>query len=183
VYSPPPSCCSLPDTTPAQHCTNHPFHALENDNDDDTPDATTWSSPLLPAAVPQTPVQGTRVTSFQQAMPARLVFNDVTSPSVSNKTPQPPLPLPLHRVSKTPSPDAHHTRSHLALPQHSSLVELVQYHNSTAKTTRPQNTLSSQFAGLCQALTLFEPETTEFVCLCARLFTLNKGNSLAVLDR
>jgi hypothetical protein len=62
-------------------------------------------------------------------------------------------------------------------------VELVQYHIPTAKTTRPQNTLSFQFSGLCQALALSEPETTEFACLCARLSTLNKGNRLAILDQ
>jgi hypothetical protein len=62
-------------------------------------------------------------------------------------------------------------------------VELVQYHIPNAKTTRPQNTLSTQFASLCQALELSEPEITEFACLCARLSTLNKGNSLAVLDQ
>jgi hypothetical protein len=62
-------------------------------------------------------------------------------------------------------------------------MELVQYHIPTAKTIRPNNTLSTQFAGLCQALVPSEPEMTEFAYLCARLSTLNKGNSLAVLDQ
>jgi hypothetical protein len=57
--SPPPSPCSLLDTTLAPNCTNNPFHALENDNDDDTPDATTWSSSPLLALVPRIPVQRT----------------------------------------------------------------------------------------------------------------------------
>jgi hypothetical protein len=55
--SPPPSPCRVPDTTPAPNCTNNPFYALENDNDDDTPGAATWLPPPLPALVPQTPVQ------------------------------------------------------------------------------------------------------------------------------
>jgi hypothetical protein len=62
-------------------------------------------------------------------------------------------------------------------------MELVQYHIPTAKTTRPQNTLSSKFAGLCQALALSEPETTEIASLYARLSTLDEENSLAVLDK
>jgi hypothetical protein len=100
----PSSHCSLPNTTPAQNHTNNLFHALENDNDNDTPGATTWSPPLLPASIPHMPVQGAQVTPFQQATPMRLVFNEVASPSVSNTTPQLPLPLPLPRVSKSPSP-------------------------------------------------------------------------------
>jgi hypothetical protein len=63
------------------------------------------------------------------------------------------------------------------------LAALVQYHNPTTKTTRPHNTLASQFASLCQALALSEPESTEFPCLCARLSTLDEGHSLAVLDK
>jgi hypothetical protein len=43
--------------------------------------------------------------------------------------------------------------------------------------------LASQFAGLCQALALLEPELTDFACLCTRLTSLNKGHSLAVLDK
>jgi hypothetical protein len=113
----------------------------------------------------------------------RLVFNDVAPPSVSNTIPQPPLPPPPPRASKPPSPVAHCTRSCLAPPCHSSLVELVHYHIPNAKTTRPQNTLSSQFSGLCQSLALSESEMTEFACLCARLSSLNKGHSLAILDQ
>jgi hypothetical protein len=113
----------------------------------------------------------------------RLVFDDIASPSVPNTTPHLPIPLPLPRVSKTPSPVAHCTRSHLAPPGHSSLVELVQYHILTAKATWPQDTLASQFAGLCQAMALSEPETTEFACLYVRLSTLNEGHSHAVLDQ
>ncbi len=115
-------------------------------------------------------------------MPTRLIFDDVAHPSAPNTTPLPSQP-PLPRVSETPSPIAHCTRSRLAPPRDSSLVKLVQYHIPTAKTTRPQNTLASQFDGLCQALALSEPETTEFACLCARLSTLEKGHSLAVLDQ
>jgi hypothetical protein len=62
-------------------------------------------------------------------------------------------------------------------------VELVQDHIPNAKTTWPQNTLASQFAGLCQALALSEPEMTEFACLCTRLSTLDEVHSLAVLDQ
>jgi hypothetical protein len=62
-------------------------------------------------------------------------------------------------------------------------MALVQYHIPTAKMTQPQNTLAFKFAGLCQALALSEPELKEFACLCARLSTLNKGHSLAVLDK
>jgi hypothetical protein len=52
-----------------------------------------------------------------------------------------------------------------------------------AKTTRSPHTFASQFAGLCQALALLEPESTEFACLCARLTSLDKVHSLAVLDK
>jgi hypothetical protein len=51
-------------------------------------------------------------------------------------------------------------------------MELVQYHIPTAKTTQPQDTLSTHFAGLCKALKLSEPEMMEFACLCAKLSTL-----------
>jgi hypothetical protein len=78
---------------------------------------------------------------------------------------------------------AHCTRSRLAPLHHSSLVVLVQYLIPTTKTTWPQHTLASQFSGLCQALAHLEPESTEFACLCARLTTLDKGHSLAVLDK
>ncbi len=112
----------------------------------------------------------------------RLVFDDVASPSVHTTTPQPSQP-PLLRVSETPSPISHCIWSHLALPQHSPLAALVQYHIPTAKTIRPQKTMASQFAGLCQALALSEPESTEFACLWLRLSTLDKGHSLAALDK
>jgi hypothetical protein len=62
-------------------------------------------------------------------------------------------------------------------------MELVQYHIPTAETTQPQNTLSTKFASLCQALALSESEMTDFACLCARLSTLDKRNSLAVLNQ
>jgi hypothetical protein len=180
--SPPPAPSRVQDMTPAQNCANNPFHAMENDDDDDTPSATTWLPPLLPTSVPRTPAQRACIAPFQQATPTRLVFDDVASPSGPNTTPQ-PSPPPLSRVSVTPSPIAHRTRSRLAPPQHSSLAALVQYHIPTTKTTRPHNTLASQFAGLCQALALSEPESTEFACLCARLSTLDEGHSLAVLDK
>ncbi len=181
--SPPPSSCSLPNTTPAPNCTNNPFHALENENNNDTPGATTWSPPPLPASVPQTPVQRARVTPFQQAMPTRLVFDDVASPSVPTTTPK-PSQLPLPRVSKTLSPIAHCTRSRLAPPQLISLMELMQYHHiPTAKTTRPQNTLASQFADLCQALALSKPETTELMRVTAlRSWIRNLATYLSIAN-
>jgi hypothetical protein len=43
--------------------------------------------------------------------------------------------------------------------------------------------MSTQFAGLCQALVLPEPEMTEFACFCEKLSTLENGDSLAVLDQ
>jgi hypothetical protein len=55
--SPPPSPCRVPNTTPAPNPTNNPFYALENDDDDNTPGATTWLPPPLPASVPQKPAQ------------------------------------------------------------------------------------------------------------------------------
>jgi hypothetical protein len=168
--------------TPAPNRTNNPFHALENDDEDDRPGGTTWLPPPLPASVPQTPVQCAQVAPFQQAMPMRLVFDNVTSPSVPSTTPKPSQP-PLPRVSKTQSPIAHRKRSRLVPPWQSSLMELVQYHIPTAKTTWPQSTLASQSTSLYQALALSEPETTEFACLCTRLSTLNKGHSIAVLDQ
>ncbi len=166
--------------TLAPNCTNNPFHALENDNDVVAPSATTWLPPPLPATVPRTQRAG--VAPFQQATPTRFVFNNFASPNGPNTTPQ-PCPPPLPRVSVTPSPVAHLTRSRLAPPGHSSLAALVQYYIPTAKTTRPQNTLASQFPGLCHLLALLEPESAEFACLCARLSTLDKGHSLAVLDK
>ncbi len=128
--------------------------------------------------MPQTPAQRARVIPFQQATPTMLVFDDVASPSGPPKPSQPPLPR-----SETSSPIAHCTRSSLAPSQHSSLAALVQYHIPTAKTTWPQNTLASQFTSLFQELKLSETESTEFVCLCMRLSTLNEGHSLVVLDK
>jgi hypothetical protein len=112
----------------------------------------------------------------------RLVFDDIASPSGSNTTPQ-PSPPPLPRVFVTPSPIAHRTRSRLAPLRHSSLAALVQYNIPMAKTTWSPHTLALQFAGLCQALVLSEPESTEFACLYARLTSLDMGHSLAVLDK
>jgi hypothetical protein len=179
--SPSPALSRVQDMPPAPNCTNNPFHALEIDNDDDTPIATTWWLPPLPTSVPQTPSQHARVTPFQQATPTRLVFDDVASPSRPSTTPQ-PSPPPLPRVFVKPSPIAHCKRSHLAPPRHSSLVALV-HTTFLPKKTPPQTTLASQFTGLCQALALLEPESTELACLCARQSTLNKGHSLAVLDK
>jgi hypothetical protein len=156
------------DTTPAPHLTNNPFHALANDDDDDAPSATTWLPPPLPTSVPRTPAQRACVAPFQQATPMRLVFDNVAFPSEPNTTPE-ASPPPPPRVSVTPSPIAHCTRLHLAPLRHSSLAALVQYHIPTTKITRSQHTLASQFAGLCQALALSKPESTEFACLCTRL--------------
>jgi hypothetical protein len=180
--SPPLTPSRVQDTAPAPNCTNNPFHALENDNDKDAPSATTWLPPPLPASVPRIPDQCARVAPFQQAIPMRLVFDDVASPSGPSTTPEPSLP-PLPRVSVTPSPIAHRTRSRLAPPRHIPLTALMQYHIPFSKTTRPKNNLASQFSGLCQALALSESESTEFACLCARLSTLDKGHSLANLDK
>ncbi len=119
-------------------------------------------------------------TNLQKATLTRLVFDTIASPSGPNTIPR-PSPLPLSRVSITPSPIAHCTRSHLAPPHHSSLAALVQYHIPFTKTTRSQLGLP-----ICQPMPstgAFEPESTEFACLCARLTSLNKGHSLAVLDK
>jgi hypothetical protein len=62
-------------------------------------------------------------------------------------------------------------------------MELMQYHIPNANTTRQQDTLTTQFAILCQALTVSEPEMTEFACLCKKLCTLNNGDRLAVPDQ
>jgi hypothetical protein len=80
-------------------------------------------------------------------------------------------------------PVAHRTRARLAPPQLSSLVELVEYHIPTAKTTRKDPPNSNHFAGLCQALGLSAPEESEFAGMCAKLTILDKGDALAVLDR
>jgi hypothetical protein len=161
--SPPPMPSRVQDTTPAPIRTNNLFHALENNNDEDTPSATTWLLPPLPASVPRTPAQCARVAPFQQGTPTRLVFDNVASPSGPSTTPQ-PSPSPLLRVSVTPSPIAHCARSHLAPPRHISLAKLMQHHIPTARTTRPQNTLTSQFAGLRQTLALLEPRVDR-ICL------------------
>jgi hypothetical protein len=168
--------------TPAPNLTSKPFHALANDDDKDTPGATTWLPPLLPASVPRTPAQRAHVAHFQQATPTRLVFDNVASPSRPSTTPK-PSPPPLPRLSVTPSPIAHRTRSHLSPPRHSSLAALIQYHIPTAKTTWSQHTLASHFGRLCQALALSKHESTEVACLCARLTSLDEGHSLVVLDK
>ena len=80
-------------------------------------------------------------------------------------------------------PVAHRTRARLTAPQLSSLVELVQYHVPTAKTTRPQATTSDHFASLCKALALSMPEVIEFAGLCQRLTILDDGDALGGLDR
>jgi hypothetical protein len=114
----------------------------------------------------------------------RLVFEAAPTP-----TPQQPLLPPLPRVSLPPSagpqhiPVAHQTWAHLAALQLSSLVELVQYHVPTAKTTRPQATMLNHFASLCKALALSKPEVIEFAGLCKSLTILNDGDALTVLDR
>ncbi len=92
--SPTPTPRRVQDTTPAPNLTNNPFHALANNNDEDAPSATTRSPPPLPASVPRTPAPRARITCLQQATPMRLVFDNVTSPSGPNTTPQ-PSPLPL----------------------------------------------------------------------------------------
>jgi hypothetical protein len=180
--SPTPTPSRVQVTTPAPNLTNNPFHALANDDDDDEPSATTWAPILLPTSVPRTPAPRARVASCLQATPKRLVFDNVASPSGPNTIPQ-PSPPPLPRVLATPSPIAHRMRSCLSPPCHSSLAALSQYHIPTAKTIRSPYALAAQFAGLCQALVLLEPESTEFACLCVRLTSLDKGYSLAVLDK
>ena len=140
--------CSTPPTPIAtQDRTNNPFHALEQDNcEEDVPSAPPWLPPLLPASVPRPPAPVLHPSRFLEATPT--------------PTPQQPLLLPLPRVSLPPSagpqhiPVAHQTGARLAAPQLSSLVELVQYHVPTAKTTRPQATMSNHFASLCKALAL-----------------------------
>jgi hypothetical protein len=180
--SPFPMSSRVQDTTPVPNLTNNPYHALANDDDDDKPSATTWAPPLLPASVSRTPASRARIAPLLQTTPTRLVFDGIASPSRPTTTPE-PSPLPLPRVSATPSPIAHRTRSHLAPLCHSSLAALVQYHVPLAKTTWSPHTLASQFVGLCQALALSEPDSTEFACLCAWLTSLDKGHSLVVLDK
>jgi hypothetical protein len=70
----------------------------------------------------------------------------------------------------------------LAVPPLSSLVELVQYHIPTAKTTCPPATKLDQFAVLCEVLALSTPEVIKFAGLCEKLTLLDNGNALAVLD-
>ncbi len=78
---------------------------------------------------------------------------------------------------------AHRTWARLAPPQISSLVELVESHVLTAKTTRKETPNSNHFAGLCQSLGLSAPEESEFTGLCEKLTILDDGDALAVLDR
>jgi hypothetical protein len=115
-----------------------PFHALKQDNcEEDVPSAPPWLPPPLPASVPCPPAPALCPSRFLKATPTWLVFKAAPTP-----TPQQPLLPPLPRVSPPPSagpqhiPVAHRTRACLAAPQLSSLVELVQYHVPTAKTTR-----------------------------------------------
>ncbi len=166
-----PTPSRIQNMTLALNLTNNPFHVLANDDDKDAPSATTWVPPPLPPSVPRTPAPRACIPPLQQATPTRLVFDDIASPSGSNTTPK-PSPPPLPRVSASPSPIAHCTRSCLAPPHHSSLAALVQYHIPAAKITWSPHTLASQFAGLCQALALLEPESKEFARLCTRLTSL-----------
>jgi hypothetical protein len=180
--SPTPMPSMVQDMTPAPNLTNNLIHAPANDDDKDAPSATTWLPPPLPSSVPRTPAPCARIAPLQQATPTRLVVDNDASPSRPTTTPK-PSPPPLPRFSVTPSPIAHCTRSRLAPLCHSSLAALVKYHIPTTKRTWYPHSLASQFAGLCQALALLEPESTEFACLCARLTSLDEGHSLAVLDK
>ncbi len=180
LLAPMPS--SVQDMAPAPNLTNNPFHALANDDDEDEPSAKTWVPPPLPTSVPRTPAPRACVAPYLQATPMRLVFDNVASPSGPNTTLQ-PSPSQLPRVLATPIPIAHRTRSCLAPPHHNSLVALVQYHIPMAKTTWSPHTVAAQFAGLCQALALLEPESTEVACLWARLTSLDEGHSLTVLGK
>jgi hypothetical protein len=83
----PPMPSKVQDMTPAPNYTNNPFHALENDDEEDAPTATTWSPPPLTASVPRTPAQCTLVAPFQQATPMRLVLDDVASPKWAQYNP------------------------------------------------------------------------------------------------
>ncbi len=130
------------------------------------------------------PAPALRPSRFLEATPTQLIFEAAPTP-----TPQQPLLPPLLRVSPSPSarpqhiPVAHQTQACLAAPQLSSLVELVQYHVPTAKTTRPQATGSNHFASLCKALALSKPEAIEFAGLCESLTILNDSDALVVLNR
>jgi hypothetical protein len=190
---------SWPSATPQQYApptpiasqdpSNNPFHALEQeDSEQEAPSVPLWSPPPLPASVPRTPAPALRASHSQEATPTRLVFEDTPAPQRS-----PLLPLSrvstLPRVSTPPSagpqriPVAHRTRARLAPPQLSSIVELVEYHVPTAKTTRREPPNSNHFTGLCQALGLSAPEESEFAGLCEKLTILDDGDALAVLDR
>ncbi len=183
--SPTPQRSTPPTPIATQDRTNNPFHALKQDNcEEDVPSAPPWSPPPLPASVPCPPDPALRLSRFLEATPTRLVFEATPTP-----TSQQPLLPPLPRMSPPPSagpqhiPVAHRTRARLAAPQLSSLVELVQYHVPTAKTTRPQATMSNHFTSLCKALTLSKLEVIEFAGFCESLTILNDGDALAVLDR
>jgi hypothetical protein len=183
--SPTPQHSAPPTPIAIQDQTNNPYHALEQDNcEEDVPSAPPWLAPPLPASVPRPPAPALRPSRFLEATPTGLVFEAAPTP-----TPQQPLLPPLSRVSLPPSagpqhiPVAHQTRACLAAPQLSSLVELVQYHVPTAKTTRLQATMLNHFAGLCKALALSKPEVIEFAGLCESLTILNYGDALVVLDR
>jgi hypothetical protein len=133
--------------------------------------------------VQRPPAPALRPSRFLEATPTRLVFEAAPTP-----TSQQPLLPPLPRVSPPPSAGPQHIsvayqiQARLAALQLSSLVELVQYHVPTAKTTRPQATMLNQSAGLCKALPLSKPEVIEFAGLCESLTILNNGDALAVLD-
>ncbi len=113
----------------------------------------------------------------------RLVFDNVASPSGLSTTPQ-PSPPPLPRVSVTPKPycSLHKVTSCATMPQFFGGVGTIPY-LYIAKTTRSQHSSASQFAGLCQSLARLEHDSTDFACLCTRLTSLDKGHSLAVLDK
>ena len=167
-----------------QDRSNNPFRALEQDDcEQDDPSVPPWSPPPLPASVPRTPAPASRASRFREATPMRLVFEDTHSSNTHTPAQQQSPLLLLPRVSTPPSampqriPVAHRTRARLAPPQVSSLVELVEYHVPTAKTTRPETPNSDHFAGLCQSLALSAPEVIEFAGLCVKLTILKKGRA------
>ena len=179
-----------------QDRSNNPFHALEQDDcEQDAHSVPPWSPPPLPASVPRTPAPASRASLFQEATPTRLVFEDTHSSNTHTPAQQQSPLLPLPRVSTPPRvstlprvstplpqriPVAHRTRARLAPPQVSSLVELVEYHVPTAKTTRPETPNSDHFAGLCKSLALSALEVIGFAGLCEKLTILDDGDALAV---